>query len=366
MGTHNVNSSHPVVLHISAGLGFGGVETHLRLIATSQNKRFEHRFCAIMRGGVEAEAIALAGAKTYVLNVDPWSRPLPGVAALFRLMRETQPDIVHCHGVEGNLFGLPAAWLARIPIRIGEEIGIPDHSAKTRLVLGVIYRTAKRVIGVSGAVREWLIASGEVPASKAIRLYNPVAMSRLVASPRPAGSPLRIAFLGRLHPIKNVPALVHAMALVPSDIKAELHIIGDGPQRGEIEQLVRDLGLQDRVIIHGFSSSPSEQLATCHLYVQPSLAEGFGIAVVEAMSCGLPAIVSDHGGMPEIVVHQTTGWVLGSTDPKNLADVIVMASRLDELKLAQMGSLARQSVEKRFSVERYITDLEQLYENCGR
>lgn len=352
----------PVVLHISPQLNFGGIETHLRTIANATGKRYNHAFCAIINGGAEAEAMERSGSLVRVLNVDPWQQPVRTLLRLVMVLRELRPQIVHCHGLEANLFGIIAAASSRVPVRIGEEVGIPNRSAKLRLVMSAVYGFAHRVLGVSDAVRDWLIASGEVPSAKAARLYNPVVMSSRSAKPRGTDQPFRIGFVGRLDPVKNLPALISAMSLLPEAPITELRIVGEGIQRADLEALIQVHGLQDKISLRGFSSEPSRDLASCHLYVQPSFAEGFGIAVVEAMSCGLPAVVSNCGGMPEIVQDGRTGWIIDPPSSDRIADAISAAVRMGAIELARMGQLARQSVEQRFSTDKYIFQLEELYD----
>ena len=104
------------------------------------------------------------------------------------MIARVRPAVVHAHGAEGNLFGLAAAALARVPVRIGEEIGLPDDSRRARFAFRTVYRSAHRVIGVADAVRDWLVRSGEVPPAKAIRIYNPVQLPGAEASARAPGS----------------------------------------------------------------------------------------------------------------------------------------------------------------------------------
>src|SRR4051812_4372822 len=107
------------VLHLTYGLDFGGVESHLRLIAESRAKRHDHVFAAIAVGGAAAQAIAAAGSQVRVLDQEPWDRPAATFRAVLGLVRSGSFDVVHCHGSEGNIFGLSAAFLCLTKVRIG-------------------------------------------------------------------------------------------------------------------------------------------------------------------------------------------------------------------------------------------------------
>jgi glycosyltransferase involved in cell wall biosynthesis len=174
---------------------------------------------------------------------------------------------------------------------------------------------------------------------------------------------LRIGYVGRLHPTKNPIVLVQALGLLASHVNCELLIIGEGSERDRIESSIRSLGLSEKVRLSGFVQAPDELLTTCHIYAQPSLAEGFGIALVEAMSCGLPVIASAAGGMRELVENGRTGWLVAVPDPQSIADAIQKAWNLEPNKLAMMGQAARLWVEGRFDPAIYVREIEQLYDS---
>jgi glycosyltransferase involved in cell wall biosynthesis len=352
------------VIHVTYGLDFGGVETHLTTIARARGKRYEHHFCALAGGGAAAEAIGAAGAPVAILGADPWGHPVSSFAKAAAHLRRASPDVVHGHGLEGNLFGMPAALLAGVRGRIAEEIGMPEHSAKAKIAMRGAYLAAKRVIAVSDAIRDAVIATGEAPAHKVVRLYNPVESPEHRAGARIIGEPLRIGFVGRLEPVKNPLGLVKAIALLSSEQQCRLLLIGEGSERPAIEAFIRSAGLQSNVELAGFQPSPAELLASCHLYVQPSVTEGFGIALIEAMACGLPAIATRSGGMPEIVKDAANGWLIASPDPRDIADAIGRAATMKPSQLAAIGEAARRSVEDRFDPAAYVRSLELLYDEC--
>jgi glycosyltransferase involved in cell wall biosynthesis len=349
------------VLHVSYALDFGGVETHLRLIAETKGERFEHHFCALAGGGTAAEAIHAAGGTVHALGKRPWREPLSTVIAVRGLARDLGISVIHSHGADANLFGLTGAWLARTPLRIGEEVALRPHRLRARLLLRMVYSSAHRIVAVSDAVARHVEQLGEAPRAKIVRLYNPVQLSDRRAKPRKPGERLRIGFVGRLAPEKNPRALVEATAAVED---CELTLVGDGMQRAEIEDLVRTLGLEERVTMHGYVSQPDELLAACHVYAQPSLHEGLGIALVEAMSCGLPAIVSAEGGMREIVTDGENGWLLEEVSAPAIAEAVREAMRIPVDALAAMGASARRAVGDRFDPTSYVQKLETLYDDC--
>lgn len=352
------------VLHVTYGLDFGGVEAHLTTLARTRGSRYEHHFCALKQGGAAAGAIRAAGAEVAVLGVDPWKKPSRALRLMTRHLRELRPAVVHAHGLDGNLVAMAAGWFSRVPARIAEEIGIPEHALKTRLAVKVAYAMASRVIAVSRSVQNAILQAGEAPARKIVQIYNPVELPSAEAVPRNMEEPLRIAFVGRLEPVKNARSLVEAMLHLPADIPCRLFIVGDGSERPAIQQFIRAHGLQDTVTLTGFEANPNTLLASCHLYVQPSRTEGLGIALIEAMGCGLPALATARGGMAEIVEDGVNGWLIASSDPRDIAAAIDRAARLHPLQLADIGKAARRSVEDRFDPASYLQAIEILYDAC--
>ncbi len=350
------------VLHVTACMDFGGVETHLTTISTQQSPHFEHAFLAITRGGSAGDAITQNGASFHAMGCP--ARPSPKtIYKLYRYFRQLKPVVVHTHGSEANIQALLAAWLAGVPVRIGEEIGIPSHSSKAKFFFRQAYRFASKVIGVSEAVRNWLVEHREVPATKATILYNPV---RLPAARQREDQPanLRIGCVGRLEPVKNPLALLDAFAsLTAGHAGAELWFIGDGSQKALLMQRAGELGVGvgHKVVFHGFQSAPERFIRQCSLYVQPSVSEGFGLALVEAMGCAVPVLATAVGGAPEIIEHGATGWLTDRTDSQSLASALRDVLQHPEEHLTAIGQAGRMAVARRFQPSEYMNALESLY-----
>ena len=353
----------PLVIHVVTSLDFGGVERHMEVIASVlDHAQQRHMFVALGRGGAVESTLRGLGADVRCLGQQTSIPSLGALKALLRLLRHERPLAIHAHGAEANFHGLLAAWLTRVPVRIGEEIGIPSHSNLARRVFRLVYGTAHRVIGISQSVTDWLVASGEVSQNKAIRIYNPVQLPALNEHIRLAHDVFRIGFVGRLEAVKNPLALLEAFdTLVGSGVPCELWFVGDGSERAVLEQRISERCLAGKVRVFGYQSDPAHLIRQCHVYVQPSLSEGFGLALVEAMGCGLPVISTAVGGAPEIIDHGKTGWLLPQASPELIATSLREAWRLGPEKLREMGLRARKSVEGRFEPVGYLAQIETLY-----
>lgn len=144
------------------------------------------------------------------------------------------------------------------------------------------------------------------------------ALSDLRARPRrdPA-SAMRVGFLGRLDPVKRVPDLVRALALL--DERFTLEIVGEGPQRDAIARAIDDAGVGRRCRLSGATASPRDALARMDALVLPSEAEGFGLVLIEAMAAGVTVIASDAPGIRDVVQDGVNGWLTPIGRPEAIA-----------------------------------------------
>lgn len=360
-------AKRPLVLHVVTTLDFGGVESHMAMIAEAAGQgRYAHAFCALGGGGRIEQALLRGGHDVVCLQAHVRIPSLPAFHALLGLLRGRRPSVVHTHGAEANVHGLLAAAVARVPVRIGEEIGIPGHGWLAARIFQAVYLAADAVIGVSRAVTQWLLAHGEVGRAKARTLFVPVRL--------PAGQggdvgrvegPFRTCFVGRLEPVKNLEALVDAFAALPvAGPPPELWIIGDGSQREALEARCAGLGLADRVSFLGFQHEPAPFIRQCDACIQPSLSEGFGLAMIEAMGCEVPVMSTPVGAAPELIVDGQTGWLARGFDAAALEACLLRAIDTPRARRQAMGRNARATVADQFAPADYLRRLEALYDGC--
>ena len=351
-----------LVLHVLTALDFGGVESQMRLVAAhAAQSGWDHAFCAIGPGGAVLEELRAMGARAVALQQPVGIPSTRAILALWREMRRMRPAVVHLHGAEANFHGLIAARLAGVPVVIAEEIGIPRHSPRARRIFAWVYRRCDRVVAVSQAVKECILSLGEAPEAAVEVIRNPFAPQVFQPFP-PRGEVLEMGFVGRLEPVKNPLAAVEAVALLRDrGIAARLRILGEGSQRPLLERRIADLGLEGQVRLEGFHPRPFDRLRGCHLYLQPSLSEGFGLAICEAMSAGLPVIASAVGGAPEIIEDGRTGWLLDRPEAGALAARIAEVQALPDAALAAIAAAGSAHVRAAFGPEIHAARCGALY-----
>jgi glycosyltransferase involved in cell wall biosynthesis len=165
------------------------------------------------------------------------------------------------------------------------------------------------------------------------------------------GAAPTIGFIGALQERKNVGFLLSAFAGVARQRPdARLLLVGDGPLRPELERQTRVLGIAEKSVFTGRLEAEAKDaaLAAMDVFAFPSLNEGFGLAVAEAMAAGVPVVVSDRGSLPEIVRHEETGFVLPVSEPEIWAQTLV-ALLADESLRARLSKAAQVEAADRFT-----------------
>lgn len=346
-------------------LDFGGIEsrcvTQVREMAADWP---DMRVCVFDRAGAAAEAVREAGVPVDVLGVDPAIRNLGAVRVLARYLEEQRPMLIH--GCTGSItfHALLAGRRAGVPIRIVEEVGIPQRGPLGRLVFPQLYRLAHVVIGVSQAVVDHLVAHEGVPREKARLVYNAVGSDFLEDGrcANPDDGSAQVISVGRLAKVKGNDVLIEALApLLMGQSQVHLQIVGDGPERSELEALVTRLGVAKKVSFLGFRSDVSALLDEADVYVLPSRMEGFGLAAAEAMAKQVPIVATRVGGVPEIVPEWASNWLVQPDDPADLRRAVTDLVRMSPGDRARLGARLREHVEQRFSPRVYATQLDELY-----
>jgi glycosyltransferase involved in cell wall biosynthesis len=168
--------------------------------------------------------------------------------------------------------------------------------------------------------------------------------------------------VGRLDKPKDYPTLLRAFShLCRASDHTLLWIAGEGPLREALQHLTCDLNLQHRVRFWGLRTDMPNLLNAADAFVMSSSWEGLPNALIEAQACGLPAVVTNVGGNAEVVVQEETGFIVPPQNPDALAEAMLRLMNLPVEMRQQMGILARQRVEQKFSLESVVTQWENLY-----
>jgi glycosyltransferase involved in cell wall biosynthesis len=298
------------ILHVITGLGAGGAEHQLRLLL-----RWLPHECEVVcltAPGPVADAIRAGGTPVHALPMRG-NRDLTVLPRLARLIAAGHFDLVHTHLYRAGVYGRIAARMAGVRHVVATEHSLGDGQIEGRPTSrGVrsLYLAAERLgrttIAVSGTVaarlRDWGVPRDRIEVipngiDAAELRYDPAARQAVRARLGiPADAPV-VGAVGRLVPTKRFDVLVRAMAGVPD---ATLLLVGDGPERASLATLAGELGLGARVVLAGAAPHAGELLSAMDVFAAPSTQETFGLAVLEALAAGLPALYATCPPLDEL------------------------------------------------------------------
>ncbi len=172
-----------------------------------------------------------------------------------------------------------------------------------------------------------------------------------------------IVHMSNFRPVKRVEVVLDVFRVTRSAANARLLLIGDGPDRPEIERRVHEYGLASDVRFIGEEPDPVRWLSIADVFLLPSSQESFGLAALEAMACEVPVIASNVGGLPEIIEHGVTGFVCAPDAVREMADLCVDLV-VDDHKRLTMGRAAAASVREAYCTPRVVPLYEQAYERA--
>ena len=238
-----------------------------------------------------------------------------------------------------------------------ERTIVTEHTAEPVLndpaYRKVVRQLAPRVTGctaINGTVQHAIMEVSGLTEDRVTIIENGVDVSRFAPSnvelPR---EPVTIGWVGRLHPDKDIANGLRAFAIAVGQAKSEMQLLiaGDGEQRAMAEELARELGIEQNVQFLGAVSDVTAVLRRCHFFLMSSRTEGTPLAMLEAMSCGLPLIATSVGGIPESVTRETAELV-PAEDPVSLGGAIAGLAD-DQGRQSRMGQAARAIVVSRYS-----------------
>lgn len=372
------------VLFVAPILGGGGVERVVsNLLSHLDKKRFDTSLVLYRKEGAYLDT-RLQHVPTFRLHSKGEGLlALPKeIWATANIIRREKPGVVFSLLARANLIAVLAARLSGVKTSVviserGNLTMVLNAGSKIRSLLlrwGVkmLYRYADCIVTVSDGVKDDLIKNFGILTSKIKTIYNPVDIERISRLARePVDHPWFddelpvVIAMGRLESQKGYPYLLRAIARVKNIHPCRLMILGEGKKRGEQEYLVQELGIKQNVAFLGFQKNPFKYLARADFFVLPSLWEGFGNVIIEAMACGAPVIASHcPSGPDEIIKNGFNGLLVPPADDGALADA--MLSVLDDKELARRLSENGRCRAKDFSANKGVRKYGEIFERMSR
>lgn len=349
------SATNGLVLHLVPRFRRGGAEDVIRSLAL----RCEPRGMIGTTAGDWTPDLQVLGVPVVALPLFPstLANAVRSFFALRRVVSENRIGIVHSHHRFTSLIGRAVAAVERVPFVSTVHDLASGNRFLTRMGIG-------RVVTVfSEAVSEHLRKAFRVPAERIERVPMGLfeeSSTRLESFVLEKNRTSVIAFAGRLAVEKGIHVLVEALALMQGRVAAKALIIGDGEERDSIIQTLQARGLADSVTLTGFVEDIGPLLARSDVVVVPSLREGFGRVVIQALAAGVPVVASATGGIVELVRDQENGLLVPAGDAQALADAIVRVLADRDLA-AHLRDGARAAPIEVYSVQSMADAMSRIY-----
>jgi glycosyltransferase involved in cell wall biosynthesis len=293
---------------------------------------------------------------------------------LVLFIRKRKFRVVHTNDLYSNLFAVPAAWLARVPVIISSRRDLSRwwwYTPARRKILRKVQELSTRILVNSEAVRRELVARDGFDASRITVVYNGIDVDKYIQAaghreqqlPRISSNDKVIVMVGNMHlGVKGHSDLIEAARTVLATYpEARFLLAGDGEMRRFFEDQVRAAGLEQAFIFLGHRTDIPSLLSCCDVGVLASRAEGLPNAVLEYMAAGLPVVATSVGGVPEIIESEVSGLLVPPENPAALSAALLRLLENEELR-RKLGKAGQERIMTDFSFSRVITKLNLLYE----
>lgn len=365
------------ILYVITELDIGGAEKALfELVRRLDRDRYAVEVACLTGRGAVGGWLRGLHVPVHFLRMPPGGfRPWQALLAerrLRRIIRELRPDIVHTVLFHANLLGRLAARRGLFFDRPGFVSGVRVAERRHRWHLIADHLTHRLMdveVCVSEGVRHFTETAARIPAHKlrvipngvdlaAIDAVKPVDLVELGCLPDvPA-----VCFVGRLDPQKGLGDLLHAVhELHRREILCQLVLVGQGPQRAELEALARSLGIAEWVHFLGWRADAPAVMAACEVFVMPSLWEGMPNAVMEAMALGRCVVATAVEGTSELIVDGESGLLVPPQAPHLLMHALADALAEPALR-DRLGRAARRRIAAHFTIEQTVAQYDALYQ----
>lgn len=351
----------PRIVHLASGREWRGGQRQVLILAGGLHGSAHVDSVVVTgQGTVLAARLAAAAVPTYVT---PWGPGLDPRVAMYAMGALRPGAILHAHDSHAHALADALSRMRRTPIVVTRRVTIPIKNPQR-------YRRAEAVIAISEAVRALLLRAG-IPAERIHVVPDAVDLAHVTAPrdwpaevPRVAADVPLIVAVAALTREKGVDVLLEAAAhLRTTHPSARWIVLGEGPERAALEARSTALDVEFVVNLAGFVAAPEAILREATVAVQPSLSEGLGSSVLDALALGVPIVATTAGGLPEALAHG--GGVL--VPPGSPVELAAAVGRLldDAVERQRLGAAGRVAAGH-FSVERLVQRTLDVYRSVAQ
>ena len=356
-------------LHVTTHMNVGGIANYIFTLAKAL-KQEKVECMAASSGGDMVKELEEAGIKHKSLNINTKFEFSPKVFKsafdIARIVREENIDVIHAHSRVSQVAACFASSMA------GKPYVATCHGYFKKRSRGLFDTWGVKVIAISEAVREHLrndlgvkdsrirlIYSG-VDADRFKRVYSVEEISEIRRSLGIADGPI-IGTIGRLSTVKGQRFLVEAMRQIVSKMPEVICLIlGNGEEEEPLKALAASLGIKDSIRFFNADMDTPKFLAVMYVFVFPSVKEGLGIALLEALAAGKACVASNVGGIGNVIEQNVSGLLVPAGDPGRIAEAVMRLLKDDGLRKT-MGDNGRKLIRDRFAIDSMAKSVAELY-----
>ena len=367
-----MNSSSINIVHAVLSLDCGGLE-RLVVYLCKEGVMAGDRVSVLCldHPGKLAEEVRRTGAEVVSLDRKPGLMSLSEAIRLRKILKYIDPDIIHSHQMGAALYvGTTELTLRRPPIFHTEHGNHDYQNLRQRLLGYVAFRTVDRIYCVSQDIVDNLTRHHLVPGQRVTVQANGI--------PLPTDQDLRLTQLtreqlgidkhaivfgsvGRLARIKRQERLLDAVAtLTEKGRNVHLILVGDGSQRGRLQERAVELGIDQLVHFAGFQIDPMPYISLLDVFVLTSDSEGMPMALLEAWAARKPVVVTAVGGLPELIKEDETGLLLPPGDHERMVEALDSLAS-DGERRSRLGNAGRSLVAEKYSMEKVAATYRGAY-----
>ena len=363
-------------LFVVSDLRVGGAERHVTtLLPRMDPARFTTSVVCIGEEGGLFAALPAAGVEARALHLGGKRNAVYALREQISIIRRARPDVVvMVASYNSETLGRIAARIAGVEhtiVWVHNIVDVQPRSWVRTTAERALTRWTSGYFGVAEAQRRYLVDELGYPENKIRIVHNGVDPALFDPNTDRGisaefgfaeGDPV-VGILGALRPEKDHTTLLRAARIVINQMPGvRFLIIGDGPQRSQLETLCSDLRIAPNVHFAGTRGDVARLLCAIDVFALSSTTECFSIALLEAMACARPAVCTAVGGIPEMINHGESGYLVPPKDPQQLADRLLNLLS-DPQAARRMGRAARRRVEAEFSLDRSVAAAEQAIED---
>jgi glycosyltransferase involved in cell wall biosynthesis len=359
------------ILYVITKLELGGAQKQLLSIIRGLDRQKFQPYLFTSKGGLlDPDADAIEGLKVETsTRLKRRISPFDDLLAIWQIrcfIKKNNIDIVHTHSSKAGIIGRIAARLARAHVIIHTVHGWSFNAYQHPLLRYLYIRLEKIAAGFSRALivvcehdRQKGLKSGIGRPDKYFLIRYGI--DRAAFIPGSSVSELVICTVSCLKPQKAPQDFIRLAASISKKYNnLRFVLVGDGILRGQIEKMIHRLGLQQKVKLYGWQRDVAGILATADIFVLTSLWEGLPIAVLEALSCGLPVVATHTGGIAEVIEQGKNGFLVLPQDIAGMEEKLaVLLQDADARK--RISAAARDSLKADFAVSQMLANTQQLY-----